>query len=103
MNNVVNRISTVIILVLFCAASLALAVHHDDYFFQTVNCSICKIKNANSGTPQKLNTDCNHLAVINLSLLNEFRENSISLTEANKTYPVKKLFSSFANKAPPSL
>ncbi len=34
--------------VLFFFVSLALALHHDDAPFQTVTCSICKVKNSSS-------------------------------------------------------
>jgi hypothetical protein len=88
--------------VLFFFVSLALALHHDDAPFQTVTCSICKVKNSSSGTPHKIKTDSTS-ALTHLSSLisNTDLAPSGRVPVAEGFHTSSLDFSAFSNKAPP--
>jgi hypothetical protein len=88
--------------VLFFIVSLALALHHEDAPFQTVTCSICKVKNSSSATPHKIKTDSTS-ALTHLSSLLSNTDLALSgrVPEAYIFHPSSLDFSAFSNKAPP--
>jgi hypothetical protein len=102
MRTYIGRNLNIIAAVLFFFTSLAFAIHHDDLPFQSVSCSICKVKGSASGTPNKIKTDstlslaCNASLVANASLVF-----SVHVTEAVILPPSSLDFSSYTNKAPP--
>jgi hypothetical protein len=88
--------------VLFFFVSLALALHHDDAPFQTVTCSICKVKNSSSAAPHKIKTGSTSV----LTHLSSFISNtdlalSGRVPEVDIFHPSSHDFSAFSNKAPP--
>lgn len=88
--------------VLLFFVPLALALHHDDAPFQTVTCSICKVKNSSSATPHKIKTDST-AALTHLSSFISNTDLALSgrVPEAD-AFPLSSLdFSAFSNKAPP--
>jgi hypothetical protein len=92
----------IIAAVLFFFVSLALALHHDDAPFQTVNCSICKVKNSSSATPHKIKTETT-VAIIHLSSLIPATDLTLSgrVPKADFIHSSSLDFSTFSNKAPP--
>jgi hypothetical protein len=88
--------------VLFFIVSLALALHHDDAPFQTVTCSICKVKNSSSATPHKIKTDSTS-AMTHLSSFISNTDLALSgrVPETYIFHPSSLDFSAFSNKAPP--
>lgn len=88
--------------VLFFIVSLALALHHDDAPFQTVTCSICKVKNSSSASPHKIKTDSTSaLTHFSSFISNADLALSERVPEAYIFHPSSLDFSAFSNKAPP--
>jgi len=103
MNLRLNRNTILLTTILFFAASLALAVHHDDYPLQTVTCSICKVKNSSSGTPHKAPLDSIlPIVFVPATIAEGMRENRILVPETDQLSHSKNLSFTFINKAPPS-
>jgi hypothetical protein len=88
--------------VLFFIVSLALAMHHDDAPFQTVTCTICKVKNSSSATPHQIKTDCAS-ALTHLSCFISKTDLALSgrVPETDYFHSPSRDFSVFSNKAPP--
>jgi hypothetical protein len=102
MRTYIGRNLNIIAAALFFFTSLALAVHHDDLPFQSVSCSICKVKGSASGTPQKIKTDSSISVTVNSSLIAEAcLVYSGKVPEAVVFHPSSNSFFAFANKAPP--
>ncbi len=97
-----RRHLVIISAVLFFFVSLALALHHDDAPFQTVTCSICKVKNSSSATPHKIKSDTTS-AIIHLSSFISNANPALSgrVLEADVFHTSSLDFSAFSNKAPP--
>jgi hypothetical protein len=99
-----RNIITIFVAALFFCASLALAVHHDDFPFQSVSCSICKVKGSASGTPSKIKADSTLSFACHASLVTEAcLVFSGRVTEAVIFPPSSLDFSAYTNKAPPIL
>jgi hypothetical protein len=102
MRTYIGRNLIIIAAALFFFSSLALAIHHDDLPFQSVSCSICKVKSSASGTPHKIKTDstlsiaCTASPVMDACLVFSGR-----IAEAVVFPPSSLDFSAYTNKAPP--
>jgi hypothetical protein len=102
MRTCIGRNLNIIAAALFIFTSLALAIHHDDLPFQSVSCSICKVKGSATGTPQNIKTDSSFSVTINPSLVAETcLVYSGMVLEAVVFHPSSNTFFAFTNKAPP--
>jgi hypothetical protein len=97
-----RNIITIFVAALFFCTSLALAVHHDDLPFQSVSCSICKVKGSASGTPNKIKTGSTLSIACNASLVTEACLVFSGRVTETVIFPPSSLdFSAYTNKAPP--
>lgn len=102
MRTCIGRNLNIIAAALFFFASLALAIHHDDLPFQSVSCSICKVKGSASGTPQKIRTDSSFSVTVNHPLVAlECLVYLGKVPEAVVFHASSNSFFAFTNKAPP--